>query len=69
MTSSDQPMYEFLEWWVSLAAGAAADEFLSTQGDVWDTQWDMFLAGCGALTAILTLSRVHDRAVARLENR
>jgi len=62
-------MYEFLEWWVSVAAGAAADEFLSTQGDVWDTQWDMFLAGCGALIAILTLSRVHDRAVARLENR
>jgi putative membrane protein len=62
-------MYEFLEWWVSLAAGVAADEFLSTQGDVWDTQWDMFLAGCGALTAILTLSRVHDRAVARLEAR
>lgn len=59
-------MYEFLEWWVSLIAGVAADDFLSTQGDVWDTQWDMFLAGCGAVIAILTLSGVHDRAIARL---
>jgi len=59
-------MYEFLEWWIAVAAGVAADEFLSTQGDVWDTQWDMFIAGCGALIAILTLSRVHDRAIAKL---
>ncbi len=36
--------YEFVEWWVAVAAGVAADEFLATQGDVWDTQWDMFLA-------------------------
>lgn len=59
-------MYEFLEWWIALAAGVAADDFLSTQGDVWDTQWDMFMAGCGAVIAILTLSRVHDRAITRL---
>ena len=59
-------MYEFLEWWIAVAAGVAADDFLSTQGDVWDTQWDMFMAGCGAVIAILTLSRVHDRAIARL---
>lgn len=60
-------MYEFLEWWVAIAAGIAAEDFLSTQGDVWDTQWDMFLAGCGALLAVLTLSRVHDRAIAKLD--
>ena len=58
--------YEFLEWWVAIAAGVAADDFLATQGDVWDTQWDMFLATCGAIVAIATLSRVHDRAVAQL---
>jgi putative membrane protein len=58
--------YEFIEWWVAVAAGVAADDFLSTQGDVWDTQWDMFLAGVGAIVAVLTMSRVHDRAVARL---
>jgi putative membrane protein len=52
--------YEFLEWWVALASGSAADEFLATQGDVWDTQWDMFLALCGAIVAQLLLSRWHD---------
>ena len=62
-------MYEFLEWWIAVAAGVAAEDFLSTQGDVWDTQWDMFMAGCGAVIAILTLSRVHDRAIARLDAR
>ena len=58
-------MYEFLEWWVAIAAGVAADQFLATQGDVWDTQWDMFLAACGATVSVLTLSRVHDRALAK----
>ena len=40
--------YEFIEWWVALASGDEAVAFLATQGDVWDTQWDMFLALCGA---------------------
>jgi putative membrane protein len=55
--------YEFLEWWVAIASGTSADAFLATQGDIWDTQWDMFLALCGALAAASTLSRVHDRAL------
>ncbi|MGH8197737.1 MAG: DUF2238 domain-containing protein [Steroidobacteraceae bacterium] len=59
-------MYEFLEWWVAVAAGVAAEQFLATQGDIWDTQWDMFLAGCGATLAVLTLSRAHGRALARM---
>jgi putative membrane protein len=58
-------MYEFLEWWISIAVGVGADEFLATQGDVWDTHWDMFLAACGATAAVLTLSRRHDRALAK----
>ena len=58
-------MYEFLEWWISIAVGVGADEFLATQGDVWDTHWDMFLAACGATVSVLTLSRVHDRALAK----
>jgi putative membrane protein len=53
--------YEFTEWWAALAGGDAAGAFLGTQGDVWDTQWDMFLAGCGAIAAQLVLSRLHDR--------
>lgn len=58
--------YEFIEWWAALAGGEAAESFLGTQGDVWDTQWDMFLALIGAITALLVLSRFHDRALARL---
>lgn len=58
--------YEFLEWWVSIAAGIAAEQFLATQGDIWDTHWDMFLALCGAILSVLLLSRVHDRALARM---
>ena len=53
--------YEFIEWWSAVLGGSAADAFLGTQGDVWDTQWDMFMALVGALAAQLTLSRVHDR--------
>jgi putative membrane protein len=58
--------YELLEWWTALVGGGAAESFLGTQGDVWDTQWDMFLALCGALAAQITLARVHDRQLARL---
>jgi putative membrane protein len=58
--------YEFLEWWTALLVGGAADAFLATQGDVWDTQWDMFLALCGALTAQVLLARWHDRQLATL---
>jgi putative membrane protein len=58
--------YELLEWWTALVGGGAADSFLGTQGDVWDTQWDMFLALCGALAAQLSLAGLHDRQLARL---
>jgi putative membrane protein len=58
--------YELIEWWAALLIGAEADEFLATQGDVWDTQWDMFLALCGAFAAQLLLGRWHDRQLARI---
>jgi putative membrane protein len=61
--------YEFTEWWAALAGGGAADSFLGTQGDQWDTQWDMFLALCGAVAAQALLSRLHDRQLAALEHR
>jgi putative membrane protein len=53
--------YELIEWWTAAASGEAAEAFLGTQGDPWDTQWDMFLALIGALTSLLLLSRLHDR--------
>ena len=59
-------VYELIEWGVAEATGSAADAFLGTQGDVWDTQWDMFFALLGSLLAQLTLSKVHDRFLHRL---
>lgn len=53
--------YELIEWWVALGTGSEADAFLATQGDVWDSQWDMALALCGALLSQWTLGRWHDR--------
>jgi putative membrane protein len=58
--------YELVEWLAALLLGQGADAFLGTQGDPWDTQWDMFLALCGALLALALLGRAHDRALARL---
>jgi putative membrane protein len=59
--------YEFTEWWAALAGGDAAGAFLGTQGDVWDTQWDMFLAGCGAIASQFLLERVHDRQLVAID--
>lgn len=59
--------YELIEWWVALLSGAAAEAFLGTQGDNWDTQSDMAFALVGAIAALLTLSRVHAAQLARLE--
>jgi putative membrane protein len=53
--------FEFIEWWAALLMGGEADAYLATQGDVWDTQWDMFLALCGSLVSQLLFGRMHDR--------
>jgi len=58
--------YELVEWWAALAGGEEASAFLGTQGDVWDTQWDMFIALLGAVTAQILLAHLHDRQLARL---
>ncbi|MRR57451.1 MAG: DUF2238 domain-containing protein [Deltaproteobacteria bacterium] len=60
--------YEFVEWWAALLGGEAAESFLGTQGDQWDTQWDMFLAALGAVTAQLLLGSRHDRELDELNN-
>lgn len=52
--------YELIEWWVALASGQGAVEFLGTQGYIWDTQSDMGLALLGAIIALISLSRYHD---------
>jgi putative membrane protein len=53
-----------IEWWVAVLSGNASEAFLGTQGYVWDTQSDMALALLGAITALLTLSGMHDRQLA-----
>lgn len=60
--------YELIEWWVAIASGEgeAAIAFLATQGDIWDTQWDMFLALIGAFLAQILLSRLHDRELKKV---
>ncbi len=58
--------YELLEWAAALVLGQGADQFLATQGDPWDTQWDMFLALCGAVLSLLLLTRLHDRSMRRI---
>jgi putative membrane protein len=61
--------YELIEWWAALLLGQGADAFLGTQGDPWDTQWDMFLAGCGAICAQALLRAPHDRQIAEIAPR
>ena len=58
--------YELIEWLAAVLGGSAADAFLGTQGDVWDTQWDMFMAFIGAMTAQLLLARMHDKELERV---
>jgi putative membrane protein len=59
-------LYELIEFWTALSAGGAATDFLGTQGDVWDTQWDMQLALIGAIVSLILLSRMQDRQLARM---
>ena len=58
--------YEFIEWWAAVLNAEAAEAFLGTQGDQWDTQWDMLLALSGSIVAQLVLSRTHDRQLKEL---
>ena len=58
--------YELIEWWAAVSLGATAEAFLGTQGDVWDSQWDMCLALCGAALSLSLLGTLHDRALNRL---
>ncbi|WP_343580975.1 DUF2238 domain-containing protein [Acinetobacter sp.] len=58
--------YELIEWAAALLLGQGAEEFLGTQGDEWDTQSDMFFALIGSITALLFLSKWHDRQIVKL---
>ena len=60
--------YELIEWWVALASGEDAVAFLGTQGYIWDTQSDMGLALLGAISGLITLSKLHDKQLLNVNN-
>ena len=62
-------LYELVEWQAAVMGGSAADAFLGTQGDAWDTQKDMATCGIGAAVALALLSRWHDRQLAAIGSR
>ncbi|GAA5482728.1 DUF2238 domain-containing protein [Haloferula sargassicola] len=59
-------IYELIEWATALVSAEASESFLGTQGDVWDTQSDMFCALLGSLGALALLRIPHDRSLATL---
>lgn len=59
--------YEMIEWWAAIALGASAEAMLGTQGDIWDTQWDMFMALTGAVISTGLLSRTHDKSLSQID--
>ena len=58
--------YELVEWRTAVRTGEAAEAFLGTQGDPWDTQEDMAMAGIGAIVALVALAGVQDRQLKRI---
>ena len=59
--------YELIEWMVSMITGSAADAFLGTQGDIWDTQWDMTFALIGAFWALILLNKWHNEQLQKMQ--
>jgi putative membrane protein len=57
------------EWSAAATSGSAADAFLGTQGDPWDTQKDMFMALIGAICALILMSRWQNRQMRHLPSR
>lgn len=57
--------YEMLEWWAAIFTAEGASAFLGTQGDPWDTQWDMFLCMIGAIASQVLLGGLHARQMER----
>jgi putative membrane protein len=60
--------YELIEFLVAVVTGTAAEAFLGTQGDIWDTQMDMFMALTGSILALLSLSSLHDKSLKQMNS-
>jgi putative membrane protein len=59
-------LYELFEWQMAVSLGPRTNDFLGTQGDVWDTQEDMATCLVGSIVSLLLMSRIHDRALQKL---
>lgn len=59
--------YEFFEWGISLVSGEAGNAFLGTQGDIWDTQWDMFMCFIGSIVALSIFSGFHEKQIEKID--
>jgi len=52
-------IYELLEWFIAVFFGGDLGvAYLGSQGDIWDAQKDMFLAGLGSMIAMLIVALV-----------
>jgi len=58
--------YELFEWAVAVLSGTAADAFLGTQGDPWDTQSDMLFALVGAIFAVAAFGKIQDAQMQKI---
>ena len=58
--------YELIEWWVAIFINEAANDFLGTQGYIWDTQSDMAWALLGAIIALIFLRKYHDEQLKKI---
>ncbi|WP_242972906.1 DUF2238 domain-containing protein [Anaeromicrobium sediminis] len=61
--------YELIEFLAAKILGENAEAFLGTQGDVWDTQWDMTCALIGSITSLIIFRKYHDRLIKNLNFR
>lgn len=58
--------YELIEWGTALWMGQGADEFLGTQGYIWDTQSDMFFALIEGIVAVSFFSAFQDKLITKV---
>ena len=59
-------LYELIEWWAALAVGEDAEAFLGTQGYIWDTQSDMFLALIGSIVFLTFFRKSQNLSIQNL---
>lgn len=57
--------YELLELAASYVLGLPGEVVMGFQGDLWDSQWDMFMALIGAAIAVFVFGSWHDKLIAK----